>query len=450
LAARLTSGLGLDGPSGAEPFGVLDPACGDGELLLAAWHAAGRCPELAALGLHGLELAPERARAARRRLCETIGGEAGRRAAANVRCADALDPAVRWPAVRAIVANPPWSSLSGRNAVRIPASQRELYRRSWPSIAGWPSLHGAFLERIAKHAADCRASARVLLPASVCDQQGYSKLRERVTATCRLEDAPIDLGESAFPGVVSPAVLLTLAPRVAPGAGTADAWSTTSPVATRLLAELARFPRLPSACFGDPGVHTGNCAGELVLRSGGSEWPALREGRDLSPYRLGPARARLRLDVPKGDGRRFRVAPLDRFLLVTVLVRQTASEPRAALHETPGYFRNTLLACTPPPGLDPAFVVAVLNAPTAVAFHRLSFRDARQKSFPQVKVKHLRAQPFPIAHRDEDPRLHDRVADLARRAATSDAARREAESLVVRAFGVTPCAVAEATPGAPS
>ena len=54
--------------------------------------------------------------------------------------------------------------------------------------------------------------------------------------------------------------------------------------------------------------------------------------------------------------------------------------------------------------------MAVLNGPVARAWHRLSFRDARQRAFPQVKVSHLRTQPFPIAERAEAPRLHDEVA----------------------------------------
>ena len=41
------------------------------------------------------------------------------------------------------------------------------------------------------------------------------------------------------------------------------------------------------------------------------------------------------------------------------------------------------------------------------AWHRAAHRDARQRAFPQVKVGHLAAAPFPIAQRREDPSLHD-------------------------------------------
>ena len=79
-------------------------------------------------------------------------------------------------------------------------------------------------------------------------------------------------------------------------------------------------------------------------------------------------------------------------------------------------------------------MVACLNSPVATAWHRLSFRDARQRTFPQVKVGHLRTQPFPIARRSENPALHD---ELAARATAPERADETGE-IVLGAFGLTP------------
>jgi hypothetical protein len=37
----------------------------------------------------------------------------------------------------------------------------------------------------------------------------------------------------------------------------------------------------------------------------------------------------------------------------------------------------------------------VFNSETVARIHRAMFRDARQRSFPQVKISHLRALPIP-------------------------------------------------------
>ena len=133
------------------------------------------------------------------------------------------------------------------------------------------------------------------------------------------------------------------------------------------------------------------------------------------------------MDLPRAPERRFRFAPLERYRSVPVLLRQTADRPLAALHTAPTYFRNSLLACIPPPELDPAYVVAVLNSPVAALWHRIRFRDARQRTFPQVKVGHLRTQPLPIARREQAPEHHDEIAALAR--ALTDALRPPLEPL---------------------
>jgi len=403
LAARLCEGLPQP------PVGVLDPAAGDGELLLAAWRAAGST-DGAAARLFGFELDPERCRRARARLRREIGGAAGERAAEHLVCADALDPAVLWPPATAVVANPPWVSFSGRRSAGTAGAAGA--RPALPRPGGWPSLHGAFLERIAAHVAQHRTRARVVFPAALADAPRYGPVRERITRHAVPTEPWIELGEAAFPGVVEPALALGLAPRGrgAGGPGSPAPWSLLDPRDRAWTERLAGFPPLPPAAYGDPGVHTGNAAAELIGRGPPPPGTApLREGRDLAAFELRPARAYLRLDLPRLPGRRFRVGPPERYARVPILVRQTADRPIAALHVDPGPFRNSLLACAPPEGLDPRFVLAVLNSDLAAAWHRARFRDARQRAFPQVKVHHLRSLPFPLVERAADPSLHDAV-----------------------------------------
>lgn len=423
LAARVARGVGA-------PGGILDPACGRGALLLAAWEASGRSGAVAR-GLAGIELDPERARQARARLQRAIGGAAGRAAARRIRDGDALLAEAAWLPGTAILANPPWASLSGRRALRLPTELRAAYRRACTSLrAGWPSLHGAFLERIARHVARERTEARVLVPAPVLDRERYAPLRAILMGLARLDRAET-LCPGAFPGVTETAALLALVPRDGePGGDLVCAAGGAHELEQRLLAH----PRLPPASFGDPGVHTGNAARDLVRRGGPAAGRPLREGRDLAAYRLGRPSARLLVEHVPRPGQRFRIGPFERYRDVPVLVRQTADRPLAALHREPTYFRNTLLACRPPPALDPAFVVGVLNSSIAAAWHRARFADARQAVFPQVKVRHLRELPFPIAERRRAPALHDEIARRVRALAEGEGDAAPLELLVREAY----------------
>ncbi len=405
LARRLVRGLGA-GP-------VLDPACGDGELLLAVLEAAGGDPELARTGLFGIEAQPELAERARERLRRAAGLPVGSGLEDHVVAADALD--VAWPEGTWIVANPPWVSFSGREAQPRTADERALFRERWSSAAGWPTLQGAFLERIAGHVATQGTGARVLVPATLIELERYASLRAAVTGLAALAAPPEDLGEDAFDGVIGPTAILTLS--AAETRPSPAAWSTA--LDPELIAALEHLPRLPARTFADPGVHTGNSAAELIVRPPAEGLPGVREGRCLEPFHLGPPRAALRTDLERTPARRFRIGPLERYAAFPVLLRQTADRPKAALHTKPTFFRNSLLAVREVPGLDAAYVTAILNGPVATAWHRARFADARRRAFPQVKVSHLAGQPFPIAHRDQAPRSHD---DLARRVRALDPA----------------------------
>ncbi len=415
LAVRLATPLFAEpaatrSPGRSDGWCVLDPACGTGELLLAALQAARKAGVSTRITLEGLEIDSRRALAARDRLGSAARSDGN--VDVNIQCRDALDPSFEWPAGM-IVANPPWVSFSGRQAARHPSVS--TYRQAWRSMDGWPSLHGAFLERIALHCAARGSAARVLVPASICELERYAATRKAVRTHATLSAPPELLDERAFPGVVEPAALLSLAPMPKGGSLPQDApWPHSTLEEQPIVTALADHPRLASACFGDIGVHTGNSAAELIERDRPTDWPGLREGRDLiagadGPPALQAPRLGLRTDLRPSPERRFRVADLSRFQAVPLVLRQTADRPIAALHTHPTYFRNTLLACTPPAELAPEFCLAVLNSATAARWHRARNADARQRTFPQVKVRHLRELPFPIASRGEAIHLHDKI-----------------------------------------
>ena len=434
IALRLARSLpGV--PAGA----ILDPACGEGALLLAALEARGGDPEFAKTGLFGLEIDRNRALLARKRLTDASGLPAGS-LDGQILVADALDPTLEWPRGTSILANPPWLSFSGRQT----GSLEMEAARSFAQVegSGWPSLHGAFLARIAEHVAAERTSAAVLLPAPVAFLPSYAPLRSAIETQVELTAPPIELGEDVFPGITEPTILVTLAaPSGEAKRVSGRPWLAEDPADREFLARLAKFPRLAPGTFADPGVHTGNAASELIFDSAAANRTPVRRGRDLFAYDLREATTYLRTDLEPTPELRFRVGPLERYAEFPILLRQTANRPIAALHSPAAHFRNSLLGMRRVDGLDPAFCVAVLNSTIATEFHRAANRDSRQRNFPQVKVGHLTGLPFPIAKRAEAPELHDKIAGLVHALEPDDPVFEEQaaciDDLVTKMFGLT-------------
>jgi hypothetical protein len=372
---------------------ILDPACGDGVFLREASRYVD--PDC----LVGMDIDAAAVARARRAL-----------PGADLRVGDALRHGWR-ERFDAVIGNPPWISWSGRHAQPLAEGDRRYYAEHYETFAGWPSLHGLFLELAVRLS---RARVGLLLPAQVCDLKGYGPLRAFVRRHGRVRSV-LDCGEGCFHGVVQPCAALFLeAGASAGGAAPFRGPATTDP---ELLAHLDTFPKPPPDAFGDIGVHTGNCARKL-LHPGGLP---IREGRQVHAFRLDPPRKTLRVDPPRAPGDYFRVGEHARFLAVPIVLRQTASRPVAALHREPAYFRNSVLACHGIRGVDPALVVAWLNSSVVGWYHRARVREAGQRAFPQLKLSHLRDLPTPPWEeaspalrrqaRDVTPR-HDPVARL--------------------------------------
>lgn len=381
---------------------LLDPACGAGALLLGAveWAARERPAWLSHwFGgcMSGWDVSATAVAA-----CNTALGLVARElgiAPRDVAVArDALDEESAGT-FDVVVANPPWVSYSGRQSDILDGARRADLQARFSAFRGWPSLHAAFAQRCA---ALTRPDGRcgLLLPMQVADLAGYKAARDAMTARHRLE-ALENLGESTFDGVIEPVGMFVLGP----GASDATDWQPNSAPNS-----LGRFKPLPSACFGDIGVHTGNAGELLIARSPEPGAQPIRAGRDIEPYKLAAPSRWLR-DVALPPGKYARVGEEARFANALILLRQTASRPIAARHDPAALFRNSVLACFGAPDHDPDFLVGWFNSDAVGQWHFARHRDARQRSFPQVKISHLRALPVP--GREIGP-LYDQLANASR------------------------------------
>ena len=297
------------------------------------------------------------------------------------------------PGFDTVIGNPPWISFSGRQSNSIEKELRKYLYSRWASASGWPSTHGVFLELATSL---CREGGRIglVVPEQLLDLERYARARESVFARARLACEPMRVGERAFRGVTNPACVILLE-RVSVAQERRPAEEAPGGPLSGILGKMSRFPRLPCECFGDPGVHTGNSADLLILRAPEDGAEPIRVGRDISRYHAGDARVWLRTHGSPSEGRYYRIAAARRYVGASILIRQTAAYPIAARHVNPGYFRNSLLACYPRGAVLVGYVLAILNSRLIRFYHQYSFRDGRQKAFPQVKVASLRSIPVP-------------------------------------------------------
>jgi hypothetical protein len=305
-----------------------------------------------------------------------------------------------------VIGNPPWVAFAGRAAQPLPPELRELYRTSYRAFSGYPTLHGLFIELAARLAP--RGVVALLVPSPIADLDGYRHVRSVLARTHAVQEPLLELGQDAFANVTQPCFALIANPRQLPElqperpyvlserSRSAEAASALAPPPA--LARFSALPRLPGELFGEMGLQTtARVTRELLFR--GSNPPpdysyALLEGRDVSEFRQRKAQLFLKPDrhLLSATGCRLREPAV--YTQVKLVVRQTAAIPIAALHQgTP--FRNSLLAGFELPDYPAELLVGLLNSTLYRALHLAARRDARQTTFPQVKIAHLRALPAP-------------------------------------------------------
>lgn len=332
-----------------------------------------------------------------------------------------------------IVGNPPWVSYAGRAAQPLDPARRAHYSKHYRAFKGYKNLQGLFIERItALGGAGTRVG--VVLPSSMAELSGYAATRAVFDRAARCDPSLPDLGERSFLRVDQPAMALLGTLREAPlPEGSSAPWPIERPdlddEARGILARMEGAPFSPET-FGERGLQTQRDEA-LHLRAApdGSHTLPLREGRDVTPFRLGsPSRWAdpSRLAKP--------VRGPDAWARVDVVIRQTARVPIAARSDG-GAFRNTLLAGFGSAEFSAGLLLAWLNSAAVRWRHYHLHRDARL-GMPQVKVAHLRAITAPPAPlRAALDALGSRLG--ARNTGVSAAEQRELDTLSFEAFSLS-------------
>lgn len=404
---------------------VCDPAMGGGAFLIEAGAALaragieqGQSPEEALQnacaclwGFDVSELASATAEAA----LWLFGGECDEQG--RLRTVDALDRNRVGPlAFDWVVGNPPWVSYQGRATQPISPGRRAELREGYEAFRGYPTLHGVFLQRAAELAPQGVIS--LLLPSSLSDLDGYRHARGCLRRTHRPDEPLLEYGEDAFPGVVQPCFGLVAIPHHGQLMGVDDSApfrleerAARSGVGAEVappeaLLRLREGPRLPRECFAELGFQSNRVASERLFRrdicpAGPFDLPLL-EGRVVGPFKVQAPRLFLNADPAALRSAGVGLRSAEAFSRVAFLVRQTAAFTIAARGQGMA-FRNSLLAGYEQADLDADLLVGLLNSSTLRAYHLSARRDARQNTFPQVKVGHLRSLPLPPA--DERARI---------------------------------------------
>lgn len=397
---------------------VADPSVGDSDLHSALKLVTENC-------LYGADLGRVETEASIISLCMECGGDGNTLAALrqHLRTGNALlpagDSAIDWPGCfpevferqrsgfDATIGNPPWLSYSGRESAKADKTLLRQLRERWPAMKGWPSTHGAFLQLATEQ---CRSGGRIgqIIPEQILDLSRYWRVRQSLFTQAGLAEPPLKVDERAFDGVISPScviilekasnltwresdVIKTRGRLCQAGLGDCDE---TDNLTLTIVEKMRQFPTLPQEAFGDPGVHTGNCADLLIRKAEGEGCVPLLIGRDVIRYHAANPSLWLATDPEPADGGYYRIAKTSRYDATRILIRQTAAHPIAARAKG-AYFRNSLLACYGAEGFSVEYLLAVLNSKLIRLYHQHEFRDGRQKSFPQVKVSHLRSLPIP-------------------------------------------------------
>ncbi len=460
-------------------FRVCDPAAGGGAFLLAvaralaepADHRAAleRRRAIVRLVLYGVDINPIAVATAEAALCLFVSdpefslADAGK----NLRTGDALlgEPRVRLeqarPAPRElapgcdfpaefpdvferggfdlVIGNPPWVAYAGRAAQPLAPARKLFFAAHFASLKGYPTLHGMFVERALRLAP--QGTVALLVPSPIADLQGYRAVRRVVRSSHTPCEPMLEFGQDAFESVTQSCFALIAEARTGSAAHEREALETPFRLVERQragavaaevspplsLSEIAKLPAFPRELFGEMGFQTtSSVTQKLLLRAcepdARHDYPLL-EGRDVREFSEGEPRLFLAPDPVMLAAARCRVRDRNDYQRVRFVIRQTARYPIAALHRGLP-FRNSLLAGFAVDDLPAGLVVGLLNSSLYRALHLALRRDARQATFPQVKIAHLRALPRPPANPEGHEEIVQLTAQLTREGVHSEAALR--------------------------
>jgi hypothetical protein len=314
-----------------------------------------------------------------------------------------------------VIGNPPFLSYSGRQAIAIDPALRR-YLRARYHRAAWPAAHAYFIERAATVLA--RRRIAFVVPDQVGHLAGYAPTRALLPGLieARYWGETIFAGATtpiltfvAEAGYAGPATIIDREGKVATAVLPAGApWRVTSDGG--LLAKLYENSESLGDLVGDVGVHTGNCARQLIVPR---EWAAagtvpILEGKEIGRYRCAPPDRALQLDYRPEPGEYRTIRPESRYSTAQFLIRQTASHPIVGPRRHATYFRNSLLALYPPDdGRAIEYLVGLLNSRLFQYLYRALVMEGQQRAFPQVKIGALRQLPIRrLDLTNQDDRAH--------------------------------------------
>lgn len=407
---------------------VVDPACGGGAFILGVARALEQTrgiegqPEERRKIIHclyGFDIEPLAVAISELSLAlwaHACKGEASL-VMARFRCKDSLafESQASRETFDLVIGNPPWVAYAGRATQPLTLERRRWLGEQYQAFRGYPTLHACFVELGARLSSHGRVA--LLVPSPVADLDGYRQMRRALTRTHRVLDELVEYGQDAFEGVVQPCFGLiadassearesdapfSLVERTEQGGHAARV----SP--PDVLLRLKQLPAFPPETFRELGFQTTSVVTQELLRRGGQAEPPfvfpLLEGKDVSEFRVGEPRVFLNADPEKLREARCKLRSIDEYRAVEFVVRQTAKYTIAAKHNGHA-FRNSLLAGYGSAEFGAEVMVGLLNSSLLRALHLASQRDARQKTFPQVKVAHLRALPAPPPSSERAGRL---------------------------------------------
>lgn len=338
-----------------------------------------------------------------------------------------------------VIGNPPWVAYAGRATQPLSEQRRAWMARTFEAFRGYPTMQACFVELAARLAPAGRIA--LLVPSPIADLDGYRPMRCVLTRTHRVHTELMEYGQDAFEGVVQPCFGLiadadptsledeTPFVLVERSGLAAAAERVEAPPCLAGLETLARFP---ADCFKEYGFQTAaEVTREMLWRGDVPTAPydyPLLEGKDVSEFSVGAPRVYLHADRERLRRLSCRLREREDYHQVELVVRQTAKYTIAALH-TGMPFRNSLLAGFGCDDYAAAVLVGLLNSTLLRSVHLAARRDARQRTFPQVKVAHLRALPAPPANGERGRELEALVRAIGNASPTT-AQREQLDRLV--------------------
>jgi len=438
-------------PAQVEEVAIVDPACGCGAFLIAAyrcllaWHSARRgltCAlrqRILRQNIFGADIDPRAVALANRSLIALAQGQLEALAPRGKVSDPKFNPprgayAPRWPNLRTgdallkvnwdrqftiVVGNPPW----GQKEIAKNDQWRDSLVRQYPSATGIFDLFRPFVELGVRLTADSGHFGMVL--PDIVLLKNYAPTRRLLLDTLTLER--IDWWGQAFPGAQidtatiigrkqtadsTHAVLATIhdRPQVQAHAIPQALFAShpravfnlhLTPARQRLLDRIAHFPRLGEFFEVHEGVHSGNLRAELFVAAAlDDSCRPLLFGRDeIAPYELRWQGRYIRLSaVParRSPSRYANVGQQAWHQRAKLLLRRTGDRVLAAVDRAGRYASNNFFLLFPrqPHALDLDGLAALLNSGFMTWYFR-AIEPRKGRAFAELKIKHLTTFPLP-------------------------------------------------------